>query len=247
MCLISSTGTNDEHGLAEIIGFHDLAHQVHTMVSPQQGLTVARLGGASQSRVVFAKLSPTKSPENAIIILEVNENELNASAFPHLNSLQAMPDGDIRRQFVIQPRFVDVNSRRLLNQLTEDGQAISRLPAGQPPLLIDRVLCDTPAFASSMPAPIQTPVGSWLRQIYDSITMTGSQHETFEHTLHNALTICWGPPGSGKTYCNASMLCRMLVAALAAGTTCRVLVTAYTNKALELLLEKVRLPWSSLC
>ena len=54
------------------------------------------------------------------------------------------------------------------------------------------------------------------------------------------LTLVWGPPGSGKTYFLAASICRLLITAHAQGVACRILVTAYTHDAINLLLSHVQ-------
>ena len=69
--------------------------------------------------------------------------------------------------------------------------------------------------------------------------MTVSQQKTYDHICSHALSTVWGPPGSGKTHFLTAAICRMLVSLMAGDYPMRVLVTAFTNNALDLLLGRV--------
>lgn len=63
--------------------------------------------------------------------------------------------------------------------------------------------------------------------------LNDSQREAVEHSMARALTIIWGPPGTGKTNTLAAMLHAMTEHAVSAATPLRVLVTGPTYKAVE--------------
>ena len=71
--------------------------------------------------------------------------------------------------------------------------------------------------------------------------MTHSQRSIYKRLVEEArLQIVWGPPGAGKTYCLASLICRFALRAKFVGYTMRVLVTAVTHEAIDNLLLKVK-------
>ena len=71
--------------------------------------------------------------------------------------------------------------------------------------------------------------------------MTCSQQSIYRRLyLEARLQLVWGPPGAGKTYCLASLICRFALRATYEGRTMRILVTAVTHEAINNLLLKVK-------
>jgi len=208
------------------------------------GRALALACAQDEPAVVLAVLNGTR-PSSAtegrtMVTLQVDPRELESSSLPvkTFGALDSLPPHDMRRQFVLQPRFLDITTRKLMDQVALDAEAFHK--EQQP--LANALLCKTSNFAQRVPVPevAPPPANHHLRDSYDQCKMTTSQQQTFNHVCGNTLTIVWGPPGAGKTHFLASTLCRMLIAAIAGDKQMHIFVTAYTNEALNLLLRKVR-------
>ena len=217
--------------------FNDLAISTARNPKPEE-VAAAKRGG----HVVLAELLRDRNPAERMLTLEVSEEEFEVSSLHQKTAeqLDALCEDDSRRLFVLQPRLVDVNVPKLLHHMKEDVDA----RANGVRTLAEMLLCDTSAFAGRCPSPLLQAPGdedsAHLRDGYAGFTMTGSQEDTYAHLCEHALTVVWGPPGAGKTYFLAAAICRMLIASIAAEQPMRVMVTAFTNEALDLLLKKVR-------
>lgn len=66
----------------------------------------------------------------------------------------------------------------------------------------------------------------------DVIGLDGSQEDVWRHVAQNRLTVLWGPPGSGKTYCLSAVVMRSMMA-VRESKSFRVLITAFTHAALS--------------
>lgn len=64
-------------------------------------------------------------------------------------------------------------------------------------------------------------------------TLNNSQRDAIAHAIEKALTVIWGPPGTGKTKTLSAMLHAMSVHAVTISKPLRVLVTGPTYKAVE--------------
>lgn len=69
--------------------------------------------------------------------------------------------------------------------------------------------------------------------------MTASQLTAFKGVLGHDVQLVWGPPGTGKTHFLATSVLALLEAAKRAGRPMRILVTAFTNTAINNLLAKI--------
>jgi hypothetical protein len=67
---------------------------------------------------------------------------------------------------------------------------------------------------------------------------TASQVDAFWRVLTHRLSAVWGPPGSGKTHFSSGALLSLLAAHAEVGAPCRILIVAFTNNAIEVLLRK---------
>jgi len=154
---------------------------------------------------------------------------LRFSLDPQLHSL---PLGR-GQEYVLSPRFIDPNSRTLADRLLGDA------PATRP--LSVRLMREHPAtFRVTAPAPPDAASAAFDEQLRSLFPLTPSQEELFCLSRQNAVQCVNGPPGSGKTYFSAALICRLLVRALLVpGAVQRVLVTAFTHAAIDNLLNKV--------
>ena len=153
-------------------------------------------------------------------------------------------------RYVLQPRFIDMNTTTLIDQMESDGRIINaqqtpqpppfqppppQPPPSQPPL-IQALLCDTANLAVTPPS-LQLPQAD--EHLKARCRMVQSQEEIYLHTLLNFLSIVWGPPGGGKSHLLSVTIIRLLITAASEGKQCRILVTAYTHEAINLLLTKI--------
>ena len=101
-----------------------------------------------------------------------------------------------------------------------------------------RLLLDPAGFATRVEE--AEDVEAEARSGAELFGLSDSQQAAFEQLLTNRLTLLWGPPGTGKTYCLTAM-----IAALARGRSrrrqrMRILVTASNHPTVNHLLVKVR-------
>ena len=130
---------------------------------------------------------------------------------------------------MLQPRYVDSNTQKLTARLRKDAELDMR---GRP-TLAKQLLCETARFGLREPALKLRMTELSYAQVKRRCPMTESQSEIYDAVLKQALTIVWGPPGSGKTYFLAATICRLLITAHLTNVPLRVLVTAYTHEALN--------------
>ena len=99
-----------------------------------------------------------------------------------------------------------------------------------------RLLADPAArtAARGLPARVRERAMALAREH----AMTGSQLEAFEHLLDTAVTLAWGPPGTGKTHFTALAILCLVEAHRAFGLPYTVLVTAFTHAAIDNCLRK---------
>lgn len=81
--------------------------------------------------------------------------------------------------------------------------------------------------------------GRTAAALADEAGMTPSQREAFAGVLGHDVQLVWGPPGTGKTHFLAVSILCMVEAARRAGRPLRILLTAFTNAAIDNLLAKV--------
>ncbi len=116
----------------------------------------------------------------------------------------------------LRNRYVDLNVvkwNKVFERLSEHGEFVRLV---QHPVAFFRERLPTPAIGSSDKA--------------NQIPLEGSQLAVYENLRKTRLTILWGPPGAGKTYCISACLMRCL---LASKEKLHILVTAFTHAALS--------------
>ena len=129
---------------------------------------------------------------------------------------------------LLEPRFSDWLSDRLVGELDQ-------MDSEDDPWFL-RLVADPVATRRALPA---DAVGRAALQLASSAGMTKSQLEAFAGAVGHDVQLVWGPPGTGKTHFLAVSLLALLEAAARAGRPLRVMVTAFTNAAIDNLLAKV--------
>lgn len=134
-------------------------------------------------------------------------------------------------EYVLQPRFVDVNTAKIVCQLEADSAATV---AGSPPPFVS-LLRETVAYGVRAPAPPAPPLEP---AVASAFRMTMSQTRIYQHVCEHSLTLVCGPPGSGKTHFLGATIGRLIAASRRARRPLRILVTAFTHDALNHVLAK---------
>ncbi len=129
---------------------------------------------------------------------------------------------------VLHPRFVDFTSRHVLDRL----KAVDAEPA--PPFVA--LLRAPSAFAAplSLPGPLERELAHSAHRGF-----TEAQARAYHHLWRHALTLVWGPPGTGKTHFLSHAVVSLAEAHLATGVPIRIGVTAFTHVAIEHLLRGI--------
>ena len=148
-------------------------------------------------------------------------------------------------EFILQPRFIDLTTSKLTSCLAEEARfdlthQQQALGGTLSTPLMRQILCNTISFGEREPPTLGEPVAAVDSAAIDSLfPMTNSQHSVYEHLSKRALTLVWGPPGSGKTYFLTMAICRLLRTAYLQGQPMRILVSAFTHEAMDLVLMSV--------
>lgn len=141
------------------------------------------------------------------------------------------------RRCVLDRAPSDFNTRRILATLRAlaagEGEAAAvlgllegRAPAGWSP-----PQADVEAVRRAVLAPAEAAYGRPV--------LNPDQDLAWEAAFGRAVSLVWGPPGTGKTYLLAWMLVGLAAAARRAGRPCRVLVSSATHRAIVNVLVRV--------
>jgi hypothetical protein len=155
-----------------------------------------------RGNVVVAEKAGEPAPDERIVRLKVFARVDEARGVLQAGAIELVADDST--QYVLQPRFVDMNTKVLIQQIESDAQRIvaSQQPAPQQPApqqsmpLVERLLTDTVAFGTSQPALRLSAADVHLTA---RCAMTESQGNIYVRVLEQMLTVVWGPPGSGKS------------------------------------------------
>ncbi|HYH79957.1 MAG TPA: AAA domain-containing protein [Longimicrobium sp.] len=137
------------------------------------------------------------------------------------------------RQCVLDRAEADFNTRRVVATLR-------RLAEGHGEARFVRALLDGAVSDDWLLKPLDADAG-WR----DTIAATGrdvlnlEQSTAWRAAFERAVTVIWGPPGTGKTYLLAWTLLGLAAAAKAAGRPLRILVSAATHRAIANVLVRV--------
>jgi hypothetical protein len=143
---------------------------------------------------------------------------------------------DLDRVCVLDRAGVDFNTRRVVESLRaladRPGQAEfvlglleGRVPAGWL----------APLDADAARADVLDPVGAHLgREV-----LNAEQMAAWRAVFDQAVSVVWGPPGTGKTYLLAWMLIGLAAAAKTANRPLRILVSAATHRAIVNVLARI--------
>jgi hypothetical protein len=142
---------------------------------------------------------------------------------------------DLDRVCVLDRASVDFNTRRVVASLRAlaDG-------AGQSEFVLGALHGIVPP---DWVAPLDADAG-WADAIVPTLATRGyalnaEQEAAWRAVFERAVSVVWGPPGTGKTYLLAWMLIGMAAAARRAGRPLRMLVAAATHRAIVNVLAKV--------
>ncbi len=137
----------------------------------------------------------------------------------HASSLPLLEPG---QRCVLFPRFTDFSTDRLAAFLARGDR---------PEPLVVQALRDPSRPAADSPLELH-PDASGLG-------FTPSQQAALEAVCRQPITALWGPPGTGKTHFLASLIVALAAAHRAAGRPLSVVVSAFTNAAIEHLLRRI--------
>jgi hypothetical protein len=149
--------------------------------------------------------------------------------------LAGAPVLDLDRVCVLDRASVDFNTRRVVAGLRALAGG-----EGQSGFVLD-VLHGM--VRDGWTAPLDAEAG-WADAIAPALASRGyalnaEQEAAWRAVFERALSVVWGPPGTGKTYLLAWMLVGMAAAARRAGRPLRMLVSAATHRAIVNVLAKV--------
>jgi hypothetical protein len=137
------------------------------------------------------------------------------------------------RRCVLDRAEADFNTRRVVSTLRHlaDGHGEARFVRG---LLDGRLEPDWLISPLDADDGWRETVGRVPRPV-----LNAEQETAFRAAFERAVTVIWGPPGTGKTYLLAWTLLGLAAAAKAAGKPLRVLVSAATHRAIANVLVRV--------
>lgn len=160
-----------------------------------------------------------------------------------LSGSNIAPPPDGVTAFSLRERYVDFNLAKTVAHLKQ----LEKHPSFS---VFEDLIRDPVTFGDQAPYPavdvrLPRPCREHFKKFEShGLSLARSQYAAFKHLLSNRLTLLWGPPGTGKTHCLAlscihlfEILCREGL--VPSGMHFRVLVTAFTNTAIETFTEKL--------
>ncbi|WP_154663455.1 bifunctional RecB family nuclease/DEAD/DEAH box helicase [Neobacillus dielmonensis] len=129
--------------------------------------------------------------------------------------------------YLVSKRYTDWTSKRVLGALDTIDEEDHRVLG----------LFDHPAEMS------KKLMKKWddeeVKQLVNQAGLTKSQRKAFRHFLNKTLTLCWGPPGTGKTHFIATSVL-LLSQIYQKRRPLRILVSGFTHAAIENVLVKIQ-------
>ncbi len=151
--------------------------------------------------------------------------------------------------WALRPRFVDYNLAKTMDHLKSLDvleQAARRGPAAAASCSL-QLLTNSVAFGAVVPAVAISPnavgrvVTKYAQFAAQGLDLAPSQREALRHVASHQLTLLWGPPGTGKTHCLALCVLQLLEAAALSGCErFHIVMTAFTNSAMDTFVAKLR-------
>jgi DNA replication ATP-dependent helicase Dna2 len=142
--------------------------------------------------------------------------------------------------FSIRERYVDFNLAKTLKHLNQ-------LCKSSVESMFERMVKNPSLFARRDRDQLVPEFASRCKDITmvfvnAKLGLAESQKVAFAHMCSNRLTLLWGPPGTGKTHCLALSCIQLFEIQWRAnqGRPFRILMTAFTNTAIECFLTKFR-------
>jgi predicted RecB family nuclease len=137
------------------------------------------------------------------------------------------------RRCVLDRAEADFNTRRVVSTLRH-------LAAGHGEARFVRGLLDGQVAPDWLLKPLDREAG-WAETagLAGRPVLNPEQEAAWRAAFERAMTIVWGPPGTGKTYLLAWMLLGLAAAARASGRPLRILVSAATHRAIANVLVRV--------
>ncbi|WP_394903227.1 AAA domain-containing protein [Clostridium butyricum] len=140
-----------------------------------------------------------------------------------------IPSTKRNSNYLIQPRFIDWNSNKVIERLGEIDKILDKR--------IEKLLHESLKYNKEISDVENLDIN--IKSMMKVVDFKDSQKQAFQHFIHNTLTLIWGPPGSGKTYFLAGTLLCWLEHCRIENIQCRILISAFTHAAIENCLKKV--------
>ena len=253
---------NSEAGRTDVMRFHDLP--IHRVGAPQFRDTRLtdeenrnRRNYLQGKHVAFASVAGTVETvdargnivEEVTLALKHPHQRVNPPELAERNCTSALTLEE-GASYVLSPRYLNYTSSPVEERLADDSKRdAAAIAANQPsPLFLD-LLRDPIRWGTRDPSqpplwggpPDAALLPELVALLEEPGPMTCSQQSIYRRLyLEARLQLVWGPPGAGKTYCLASLICRFALRARYEGRTMRILVTAVTHEAINNLLLKVK-------